>query len=137
MSNIPQRYKLEFYKKLQKKLQLVIVGDLNLYDWNSEIRDKIESLEIELNEPEENKEGALHWYQMRFIYRRKGSNVPSFEQNLQVGVSEQKEILNFRALKKNNKPLHQQDNGSSIRGCLNNGTLVVEIKCYIGYFSKE
>jgi predicted MPP superfamily phosphohydrolase len=136
MNKCFEKCKLEFYKKLQKKLQLVIVGDLNLYDWNSEIRDKIESLEIsfenKLNEPEKKE---LHWYQVRHTYRRKGTNTPAFTWDTQVGVSEQKDVFNWRSLKKSNKPLHKQDLSYETRWCLNNGTLVTEIRCYLGYFS--
>lgn len=156
MSNIPQRYKLEFYNNLLIKVNQLIEGKLNLPFYRDEIKGKIkmlESSEVPQEEGQvdwknirdkptfipENKEGAFHWYQVRILYRRKGDMNPTFDFQTQIGLTNQKDILNARILKKTLPPLHKSNNPwvKATKQYLNNGILYTEIICYLGYFSKE
>jgi hypothetical protein len=156
MSNIPQRHKLEFYKNLLIKVNQLIEGKLNLYFYKDEIEGKIKMLESSKvtredvqvdwknirNKPTfipDNKEGALHWYQVRLLYRRKGDMNPTFDFQTQIGLTNQKDILNARILKKTLPPLHKSNNPwvKATKKFLNNGILYTELICYLGYFSEE
>ena len=47
---IQLRTKLEFYKKLDKKLEKVLNAELEIEDWSSEVYGKISILETELDD---------------------------------------------------------------------------------------
>ena len=47
---IQLRTKLEFYKKLDKKLEKVLNAELEIEDWSSEVYGKISRLETELDD---------------------------------------------------------------------------------------
>ena len=47
---IQLRTKLEFYKKLDKKLEQVLNAELEIEDWSSEVYSKISRLETELDD---------------------------------------------------------------------------------------
>ena len=47
---IQLRTKLEFYKKLDKKLEQVLNAELEIEDWSSEVYNKISRLENELDD---------------------------------------------------------------------------------------
>ena len=47
---IQLRTKLEFYKKLDKKLEQVLNAELEIEDWSSEVYGKISRLETELDD---------------------------------------------------------------------------------------
>lgn len=47
---IQLRTKLEFYKKLDKKLEQVLNAELEIEDWSSEVYNKLSSLETELDD---------------------------------------------------------------------------------------
>ena len=47
---IQLRTKLEFYKKLDKKLEQVLNAELDIEDWSSEVYSKISRLENELDD---------------------------------------------------------------------------------------
>lgn len=47
---IQLRTKLEFYKKLDKKLEQVLNAELEIEDWSNEVYNKLSSLENELDE---------------------------------------------------------------------------------------
>ena len=47
---IQLRTKLEFYKKLDKKLDKVLNAELEIEDWSSEVYGKISILETELDD---------------------------------------------------------------------------------------
>jgi hypothetical protein len=44
------RTKLEFYKKLDKKIEKVMIAELELDDWSSEVYGKISAMEDELSD---------------------------------------------------------------------------------------
>lgn len=175
MSNIPQRHKLEFYKKLLIKVKQLIEGKLNISSYKDDIEGKIRMLksfevpqeEVQVdwknirnkpflskvpiylsksvdwknirNKPTfipDNKEGAFHWYQVRLLYRRKGDMNPTFDFQTQIGLTNQKDILNARILKKTLPPLHKSKNPwvKATKQYLNNGILYTELICYLGHF---
>lgn len=47
---IQLRTKLEFYKKLDKKLEQVLNAELEIEDWSGEVYSKISRLETELDD---------------------------------------------------------------------------------------
>jgi hypothetical protein len=47
---IQLRTKLEFYKKLDKKLEQVLNAELEIEDWSSEVYNKLSRLENELDD---------------------------------------------------------------------------------------
>jgi hypothetical protein len=47
---IQLRTKLEFYKKLDKKLEQVLNAELEIEDWSNEVYSKISRLEAELDD---------------------------------------------------------------------------------------
>jgi hypothetical protein len=47
---IQLRTKLEFYKKLDKKLEQVLNAELEIEDWSSEVYNKVSRLENELDD---------------------------------------------------------------------------------------
>jgi predicted component of type VI protein secretion system len=47
---IQLRTKLEFYKKLDKKLEQVLNAELEIEDWSSEVYNKLSGLENELDD---------------------------------------------------------------------------------------
>jgi len=47
---IQLRTKLEFYKKLDKKLEQVLNAELEIEDWSEEVYSKISRLETELDD---------------------------------------------------------------------------------------
>jgi hypothetical protein len=47
---IQLRTKLEFYKKLDKKLEKVLNAELEIEDWSSEVYSKLSRLEKELDD---------------------------------------------------------------------------------------
>lgn len=47
---IQLRTKLEFYKKLDKKLEQVLNAELEIEDWSSEVYNKLSRLESELDD---------------------------------------------------------------------------------------
>ena len=47
---IKLRTKLEFYKKLNKKLEQVLNAELEIEDWSAEVYSKISRLETELDD---------------------------------------------------------------------------------------
>ena len=47
---IQLRTKLDFYKKLDKKLEQVLNAELEIEDWSSEVYNKLSRLENELDE---------------------------------------------------------------------------------------
>ena len=47
---IQLRTKLEFYKKLDKKLEQVLNAELEIEDWSGEVHNKISRLENELDD---------------------------------------------------------------------------------------
>jgi hypothetical protein len=47
---IQLRTKLEFYKKLDKKLEQVLNAELEIEDWGNEVYSKISRLETELDD---------------------------------------------------------------------------------------
>lgn len=73
-----------------------------------------------------------HWYGIRYIYKKNGIKIFDFAN--EVGLVEQKTILNRRKIKKLAGPLYRVPNAKPL---LCNGNLDMEILCYLGYFSKE
>lgn len=72
-----------------------------------------------------------HWYQVRCIYKINENKM--FDFTFDAGLSEQKTILNKREIKKLCKPLHEFN---KVKELINNGTLDLEVVCYLGKFSK-
>lgn len=143
MSNIPQRHKLEFYKNLLIKVNQLIEGKIKALESSEVPKEEVQvDWKNIRNAPTfipENKEGAFHWYQVRLLYRRKGDMNPTFDFQTQIGLTNQKDILNARILKKTLPPLHKSNNPwvKAIKQYLNNGILYTELICYLGHFSQE
>lgn len=78
------------------------------------------------------KEEKYHWYQVKYIYKNK-RNEEVFHYFKQIGVSDQRTILNHRKIKKIEFPLHKT-NGGSLKKELKNGKFYVEFIAYLGYF---
>jgi len=79
------------------------------------------------------KEPKWHWYKCKLSYRDK-TNKELFWYYVEVGLVEQKDVLNDRALKVIDKPLHLNP---AIKNFIKNGKIVVEDVSYLGHFGKH
>lgn len=77
--------------------------------------------------------GKYHWYEVKYAYRNRITKEVMFHWYTQIGVSTQDTVLNSRKLKKIPNPLHFN---KEVKRLLDNGTLQVEIQCYLGWFPK-
>lgn len=80
-----------------------------------------------------NKLKTRYWYAVRFIYRnKKGEKV--FDFVTEVGLTKKRMILKHRETKKILLPVHKLTGVPKYLLC--NGSVVVEIVTYLGWFKK-
>lgn len=75
----------------------------------------------------------LHWYQVKLHYKINGLHI--FDFSTRIGVENQLQILDSRAILKSMAPLHKLD--YLPRHLLKNGVVWPEITCYLGHFEKQ
>lgn len=76
-----------------------------------------------------------YWYEVRFIYKDKKGNKEILNFVMEVGLTNQKDILNYRLVKKSMRPLHT-GRLKDYKRYLVNGVLNIEVMCYLGRFSQ-
>ena len=74
----------------------------------------------------------LHWYDCQFFYKKKGADSYCVDFNTQVGLVNQKDILNVRTVKK----LTGYRIKKFPKRVLDNGDFYFKINSYLGYFKK-
>jgi len=74
-----------------------------------------------------------HWYEIKFVYRKRKNGRISFDFKKQCGFTHKTALLNKREIKKTISPLHKH---KDIKPYLCNGKMDCEITCYLGRFNK-
>ena len=78
------------------------------------------------------KQTKLHWYDCQFYYKKKGADLYCVDFNAQVGLVNQKDILNARKVKR----LTGYRIKEFPKRVLDNGNFYFKINSYLGHFSK-
>lgn len=75
----------------------------------------------------------FHWYNVTFTYRNKDLKM-LFDFTLDIGLKNQKDILNSRILKKSFTKLNKNKSLTQSKQLLCNGSLATRINSYLGHF---
>ncbi len=78
--------------------------------------------------------GLRYWYQVRFCYRAKNAEYNLFDWQQQVGLTDMRTILKGRDILKRTTPLHHK---KWLKKHLCNGTMHIEVICYLGRFKQN
>ena len=74
----------------------------------------------------------LHWYQVKLHYRVNSKTVFDISA---IGMTHQYQIFERREIMKSIGPLHKMKEAP--RHLLKNGTIWIEVTCYLGHFQKQ
>ena len=96
------------------------------------LKNKILLLQTYVSSCFSSKPKKYHWYDCQFFYKQKGADMYCVDFNMQIGLVNQSEILELRAVKK----IVGYRIEALPKKLLKNGTFYFKINAYLGQFSK-